>query len=273
MINALSIDLEYWWSIEFLRSYSLEKKNDCVVESLNPIIKLLDSYNIRATFFVLGELAEKYPELIEEIHEKGHEIASHGYSHTALYNLTHKQFDEELKRSIDILKKYHPIGFRAPSFSINNETRWALEALKKFGFKYDSSIFPIKTSLYGVPDAPLTMYRPSLDNVIMHDPNGQIIEIPLTVLKIGKNIPVSGGFYMRALPSSCMIWALKQVNKQRPAIIYFHPWETYSLIPRVNLPLAKRIITYYGLSNTLTKLEKLCKNFKFQPMREFLHEV
>lgn len=273
MINALSIDLEYWWSIEFLRSYSLEKKNDYIIESLNPIMELLDSYDIRATFFVLGEVAEKYPELIEKIYEGGHEIASHGNSHTPLFDLTYGQFEEEIRQSKKILGKYHPIGFRAPSFSINNDTRWALEVLKKNGFTYDSSVFPIKTSLYGVPDAPLTIYQPSLDDITRHDPNGQIFEVPLTVLKIGRNIPVSGGFYLRAIPTSFLIWAINQINQKRAAIIYFHPWETYPETPKIKMPLTNEIITYYGINRTLTKLEYLFKNFKFSPIEELLYEI
>jgi polysaccharide deacetylase family protein (PEP-CTERM system associated) len=274
MINSLSIDLEYWWSIELLKGHVPDRKNDLVYESAQPLLNLLDKYNTKATFFVLGMLAEKYPELIEDIYHKGHEIASHAYSHRTLYDLGELGFEEEIIKSKMILDKYDPIGFRAPSFSIDNETRWAFKILKKCGFKYDSSIFPIKTMLYGVPGAPIHIYRPSEEDVSQHDPNGGITEFPLTVINIGGlNIPVSGGFYLRILPLRLLKLCLLQVNKERPAIIYIHPWEMYSGIPHVNISPLSRFITYHGINNALAKLESLLIEFKFNTIRDALYEV
>lgn len=200
MINALSIDLEYWWCSEFLTEYLPEKRDDQFPESVIPLLDLLDKYKTKATFFVLGAVAEHHPDLIEEIYNKGHEIACHAYSHKTLYELGREEFEKEITKSLELIGKYNPIGFRAPSFSINNETKWAFEILEKYGFKYDSSIFPIKTMLYGVPNAPVNMYRPSKKDVSKHDPNGTIVEFPLTVINMGKNVPIAGGFYLRALP-------------------------------------------------------------------------
>lgn len=274
MINALSIDLEYWWSIELLNGYVPDKINDLVYESVQPLLNLLDKYNIKATFFVLGMLAEKYPELIEDIYHRGHEIASHAYSHRTLYDLGEQGFEDEIIKSKKILYKYDPIGFRAPSFSIDNKTRWAFRILKNCGFKYDSSIFPFRTMLYGVPGAPLCIYRPSEEDVSCHDENGGITEFPLTVINMGRlNLPISGGFYLRILPLRLLKRCLHGVNKERPAIVYVHPWEMYSEIPQIDIPLFSRFITYYGINNALAKLESLLIEFKFNTIRDVLDEV
>lgn len=273
MINALTIDLEFWYSSEFVRRFVVEESADLIVEMTKPILDILDAHNVRATFFVLGEVAERYPALVEEIYAGGNEIASHAYSHKTLYELGKDEFENEIKLSMELLRriiKENPIGFRAPSFSINNDTKWAFNVLEKHGFKYDSSIFPIKTELYGVPNAPLQIYKPSKKDVAEHDPNGKIIEFPLTAFKFGKNIPIAGGFYLRALPFWFLKYLMKKVNRTRPAIIYVHPWEICPLMPRIKLPFSSRFITYYGIKSTQHKLEGLLKNFSFAPVREVL---
>lgn len=273
MINALTIDLEFWYTAELVREFAPKIREDQIVESLEPLLCLLDKHNTKATFFVLGSVAEKYPELIKYIHDKGHEIASHGYSHRTLYDLGKESFDHEIKKSIYILKSItgeSPIGFRAPTFSINNSTKWAFEILEKYGFKYDSSIFPIKTMLYGEPTAPLHIYRPSRHDVTKDDPNGNIIEFPMTVWKLGKNFPICGGFYLRFLPSFFLNSSLKLVNKTKPAIIYIHPWETYSETPSLNLPRFSKFITYYNINSTLNKFDSLLREFKFTRVKDVL---
>lgn len=273
MINALSIDLEDWHNT-FIGDYYSEKVEDQIVEATTPILNLLNEYDTRATFFVLGVVAEKHAELIETIYEKGHEIASHSYSHTTLWELGKTKFEKEIKQSVDILKHItgkRPIGFRAPTFSIDNSTKWAFEILKKYGFKYDSSIFPIKTRFYGVPNALLSPYKPSMGNITKEDTNGSIIEFPLTVLKFGVNIPIAGGFYLRVLPFRILKLAMNRVNKTRPAIIYIHPWETYNKTPKIKeVPLYYKFMIYHGINSAQRKLEGLLKNFKFKPVREVL---
>lgn len=274
MINALCIDLEHWYSSEFLAKYLPRERIDQVTEAAILIIKLLNKYGVRSTFFVLGTVAEQHPELVKSIFEQGHEIASHSYSHRTLHDLGQKGFEKELTKSIDLLVSItgeRPIGFRAPSFSLDNSTKWALSILKEHGFKYDASIFPIKTMLYGVPKAPLHPYKPSMDDITKEDPNGAIIEFPMTVLRLGVNIPVAGGFYLRALPFWFLRFAIKKVGEVRPAIIYIHPWETYSQTPRLkNIPLFSKFVTYYGSGSALKKFDRLLGEFSFRPVKEVL---
>jgi len=274
MINALCIDLEHWWCNEFLTKYLPKEKEDQTVESVMPILELLDKYKTKASFFVLGTVAEQHPEVVRTIFDKGHEIASHAYSHKMLHSLGKERFEEEISRSVDLLYSItgeKPIGFRAPSFSLDNSTIWALEILIKYGFKYDASIFPIKTMLYGVPRAPLYPYRPSVADITKEDPDGEIIEFPMSVLKLGLNIPVAGGFYLRVLPLWFLRFAIRRVNKARPAMIYVHPWETYPKTPRLdNMPRFSKFVTYYGINSSLKKFQRLLQEFKFAPVRDIL---
>lgn len=273
VINALTIDLEYWYSPELVRGFVVGHKDELLIEMTKPVLDILDEFDVSATFFVLGDAAKKHPELVEVVYERGHEIASHAYSHKTLYELGKDKFENEINLSVQLLQhitKEKPIGFRAPSFSVNNSTAWAFDVLEKHGFKYDSSIFPIKTQLYGVPNAPLHIYKPSADDVAKEDPNGRMIEFPMTVFEFGKRIPISGGFYLRTMPFWLLKSLLKKVNKTRAGMIYVHPWETYSKTPRLKLPLSSRFITYYGIGSALNKVKGLLKNFDFAPAREVL---
>lgn len=273
MKNALVIDLEHWYSNEFLTKYLPPEKVDQDVEAVKPILDLLDKYNVRVTFAVLGTYAERHPEIVKYIYNKGHEIQSHAYSHKTLHELGKDAFEDEIKKSINLLESItgeRPIGFRAPSFSMDNSTKWAFEILEKYGFKYDSSIFPIKTMLYGEPKAPLNIYRPSKDDVTTNDPDGNIIEFPMTVLKFGMNIPLAGGFYLRVLPFWFLKFGIRLVNKKRPSIVYIHPWETYPKTPRLKLPLFSRFIAYYGINTSLSKLEAMLKKFDFTTVKEVI---
>jgi len=271
MINALVVDLEHWHSSEFLTEYIPAEPVDQVPESVRPILDLLDRYHVRATFAVLGSVAEEHPELVREIYDRGHEVASHAWSHKTLYDLGKEAFEDEIRRSVELLESItgvSPVGFRAPSFSIDNSTKWAFEILEKYGFEYDASIFPIKTMLYGVPNAPLHIYRPSREDVTKEDPNGKLLEFPMTVLNIGKNIPIAGGFYLRVLPLWFLKYGIREVNKDRPAILYIHPWETYSGTPRLKIPWFSRFVTYYGITSALRKFEDLLNEFKFASISE-----
>ncbi|MBI5680854.1 MAG: polysaccharide deacetylase family protein [Methanobacterium sp.] len=274
MINAFSIDLEYWWHNEFLKGYEFKKEDPQLGESTEKLLNLLEKYNVNSTFFVLGCVAQKEPELIEKINDAGHEIASHGYSHKPVNKLERSEFEDEIKKSIDILYKItheKPLGFRAPSFSINNENRWAFEVLEKYKFRYDASIFPIKTMLYGLPEAPLNIYRPSKEDLAVNDPNGKLLEFPSTVLRLlGKNFPFSGGFYLRTIPAWILKAGLRQINKDRPFVIYTHPREINPNIPKLHLPFKSKFIVYHGVNSTLGKIEMLLKNFKFTSIREVL---
>ena len=267
MINALSIDLEEWYHSELVegRRFSFSQ----ATEATRPVLDLLDRYQTKASFFVVGEVAEQNPGLIQSIFERGHEIGCHTFSHKLVWSLDENLFREELGHFHSIMEKILGKvaikGFRAPCFSIDNRNRWALRVLLDFGYQYDSSIFPLKINpLYGVSGAPTRPYRISLEDVRKEDPQSPLMEFPLCPLMIGRlKIPISGGFYLRALPSYFLYWGLKRINRSQPFLVYFHPWEGYDKTPRFKLPLYNRVITYYGIRSALGKLEFLLKHFKF----------
>jgi peptidoglycan-N-acetylglucosamine deacetylase len=278
MKNALSIDLEFWYSAELVRPY-VKDENDLIVEMTRPLIDILDENGTKATFFVLGKVAEKYPDLIKEIHEKGHEIASHAYSHRTLYDLGKSGLEQEIKKSKCLLEKItgeRLDGFRAPTFSLDNSTKWALDILDNSGFSYDSSLFPAKTALYGVSDAPLYPYRPSKENISKESMNSgrNIVEIPLSVYRLGPlSIPIAGGFYLRAMPFYLLETLIKQINKDRAAVIYIHPWELFPIMPKLDLSSSSKFITYYKVESTIKKFQKLLSAFQFDSIREVINEI
>jgi polysaccharide deacetylase family protein (PEP-CTERM system associated) len=277
MKNALSIDLEYWYSAELVRPY-VQDGPDLIVEMIMPLLNLLDIHKTTATFFVLGMVAEKYPELIREIYDRGHEIASHAYSHRTLADLGKDGFEYEIKKSMHLLEGIigdKIKGFRAPTFSLNNDTIWGLEILEKFNFIYDSSVFPIRSSMYGIPNAPLCPYRPSCTNIAEDDESNRykIIEIPLAVYRLGLiNIPISGGFYLRSLPFTILNALIKRSMKNKINVIYLHPWEIFPIAPRAKLPFISRFITYHNIATTLDKLKNLLINYDFVTMEEIAND-
>ncbi len=270
MKNAISIDLEDWFCVNNFRD--IIPKDDwenCelrVRESTQNILKLLNNHNVKATFFVLGWIAERVPDLIKNIHAQGHEIATHGYSHSLITEMTPEKFKEDLSKAIKITEEIVEtkiIGFRAPSFTIVNKTLWALDILNDCGIKYDSSVFPITFHPdYGMDDVELTPFQITK----------AIIEFPLTVAEVfGKKIPCSGGGYFRLYPYSITKYLLKQCLKQeRPIIFYCHPWEVDPDQPKMKLPLMKKFRHYVNLSKTIDKLEKLLTDFEFTTVKEAL---
>ena len=272
MQNAFTVDLEDWYHPEFVTKFvPAHQRKDQVEDAVKPLLELLDKYNVSATFFVLGQVAERHPELIKKIYEKGHEIASHSYSHKCLHELGKEKFEYDIRKSTNILEsiiKEKIIGFRAPSYSIDRNTAWALDVLENSGYKYDSSIFPIrfrKKSLYGVRNVPLYPYSPSNEDITKESDDREIIEFPLSVVKFaGIKIPVAGGAYLRLFPAWFLRLAITKINKEkRPAIIYVHPWETYEKTPMIKLPFPYSQITYYGINSALKKVESLLKTFRF----------
>jgi polysaccharide deacetylase family protein (PEP-CTERM system associated) len=275
-IHALSIDLEDWYHPELVRK---RISGDFIVqidEATQPILKLLDRYQVKATVFVLGEVAEKSPALIETIYHKGHEIASHGFSHRPLWELDEDGFREEMMRFHAVIQKVlGPMrikGFRAPTFSLDNRTKWAIKILVELGYQYDASIFPVKLNrLYGLTGAPTKPYRISMEDLRTENPNSSLIEFPMSVLEwMGMRIPISGGFYLRLTPLPLLRWGLKKISRCHPFFLYLHPWEGYLRTPHLKLPLADRIITYYGMKGVLKKLEALFKEFEFTRMDRIL---
>lgn len=268
--NMISVDLEdFYCDLPFS---TWERYQSRVVPSTRKILGLLDKYKAQATFFVLGYIAEKHPELIEEIRDKGHEIASHGYYHTDLRKMTRQDFENDLVKSLDILRKISGEkiqGFRAPFFSINKQNLWVFDILKKH-LKYDSSIFPVKTPLYGIPDAPRNPYRPSDENPLVEDHNEKFFEIPPATLSLPVigNLPIAGGFYLRFWPVSLLKIGIKKINKNDfPAMCYIHPKDLDPQMPRIR---EYSWYYYWGLSGATKKFESLLKNFRFSSVQNVM---
>ena len=270
MKNAMSIDLEDWFCVHNMeQAISRSDWDACemrVTENTRSILELLARHKTEATFFVLGWVAERVPDLVREIASHGHEIATHGYSHTLLTDMTPESFEEDLKRAIHVTRNcvdQEIIGFRAPSFTVTNKTLWAVDVLTRNGIKYDSSVFPVGFHPdYGMPNASLAVYR--------H--NDSLVEVPLSCAEfMGKRIPCSGGGYFRIFPYAITRRLLKLCNEQgRPAIFYLHPWELDPRQPRVKLPLLKKFRHYYNLNKTLARLDRLLGDFEFTSVRKVI---
>lgn len=274
VINALSIDLEEWYHSELVegRRSSIPR----VAEATRPILDLLDRYQTSASFFVVGEVAEQHPDLIQSIFQRGHEIGCHSFSHTLLWQLDESIFREELKRFHSVMErvlgKVRIKGFRAPCFSLDNRTKWVLKVLLDFGYQYDTSIFPVKISpLYGISGAPTHPYRISLEDLRKEDPQSPLLEFPISLLTLWKlKIPIAGGGYFRMYPLPFLYWGLKRMGRRHSFLIYYHPWEGDPKTPRVRLSIVNRIRSYYGVPATLKKLEFLLKYFKFTRLDRLL---
>jgi polysaccharide deacetylase family protein (PEP-CTERM system associated) len=276
MLNALTIDVEDWYHPELVRHHVPSGHCEPQIEqSTRALLDVLQGHGCKATFFVVGEVARCHPRLVEAILADGHELGCHGMSHKPLWQLTPDQFRAELEEFSKVLREVdadvQAIGFRAPTFSLDNRTRWALTILADLGYHYDSSIFPSRTPLYGVSGGPLVPYRPSIEDVTVADGQGPLMEFPMSVWSWARlRLPVCGGFYLRALPLAFVRSCLRQINRQRPFAIYVHPWEAYVDTPRMPLPLLSRWVTYYNIGTMRRKLENVLGSFSFAPMRVVL---
>lgn len=273
---AFSFDIEDWFHSEFVPESDRRAQTDSVVErGTGRILDLLKRTRSRATFFVLGDVVREHPGLVRRIVDEGHELASHGMDHRTLWTLDADGFAnqlDEFRRLVEqVLGRFPVIGYRAPSFSLDRRTAWALDVLRDRGYAYDSSIFPAWTKMYGVPDAPVGIYRPARDDLARHDGAGTLVEFPVAVGTAGPlRIPVAGGFYLRALPFALFGAVLGAVRRARPVALYLHPRECAP--ERVRLPLGRvaEFITYTGLAGVPKKLERLLERHRSQPMREVL---
>ncbi len=280
--NALTIDLEDWYHPELVRdSLGSRSPEGRLMEIVPTILGLLNRHHVKITFFVLGECASKFPALVRQIHKEGHEIGCHGMSHRMLGDLGPEGLKRELEGFRGLMKEILggvPIkGFRAPTFSLHQETRWALPILKDFGYLYDSSIFPKKlfwNPLYGLDDAPRLPYRISYGDLRKEDPASSLWEFPAAIARVGGvDLPVSGGFYLRTLPGPVFRWALKRINERGPFFVYLHPWECDVHTPRVSLPFLSKKATYFGIRKVLSKLEGLLRTFSFSRMDDVLKRM
>ena len=226
-----------------------------------------------ATFFIVGELLEFRPEIFDKIIENGHEIGFHTMHHTKLDNIGSKEkFTEEIKKFEQLTKKKSK-GFRAPTFSLNQTTSWAIDVLQKNNYMYDSSVVPVKTDLYGLPNAKNYPYKISSNSLEKNDENSEFWEFPLLTTRfLGKKIPAGGGFYLRFLPLKTIKNAIKSNEKdQIPATFYIHSWElTPEFMPKISLPVKDNFITYHNLNKALPKMTEIIQNFEFTSFEKYI---
>jgi len=273
-LNILGIDFEDWFHPELIQKYISKEGNEPrVVEGINKIIELLRKNETKATFFVVGELLEFKPELLDIILENEHEIAFHTMKHTRI-DLPNRreQFQDEIKQ-FDKLTGGRSKGFRAPSFSLNNNSSWLIDVLEENNYEYDSSVVPVKTSMYGMPNAERKPYKISRNFLEGDSTVGKIIEFPLLVTKfLGKKIPAGGGFYLRTLPLRVIENAIKSYEKEKiPGVFYIHSWElTPEFMPRINLSKKDNFITYHNIDKAYNKMEDLLKKYEFTSFEFFL---
>lgn len=268
MINALTIDFEDWYQGLEIPMDAWAGYEDRVAWSGRRLLALLADAGARATFFVLGPVAERHPALIREIAAAGHEVGTHGYSHTLVYRLSREKFRDELRRSIGLLQDLtnKPVlGHRAPFFSITRDSLWALDELAECGLRYDSSIFPVVNYRYGIPDAPRWPYE------VRHGEQS-FQEFPISTYRLlGRNVPIAGGAYFRIFPYWVTRWAFRSINRAgKPAAFYLHPWEIDPEHPRIPLPRRIALTHYYNLGATERRLRRLLADFRFAPMSEVI---
>ena len=267
---VLSFDIEDWFQVPFaasnIRREKWETFKTITPEGTNLILAFLKKHDIKATFFVLGWIADKYPDLIKFIHNEGHEIASHGYYHETLDNLNQEDLSDDLDKSIDVLNKItgcEPAGYRAPLGSIGDNNKWVLHELRKKGFKYDSSIYPTNLFVHSGSRSIQTEIHEIIDN---------LLEVPFSVETFMKiPIPLSGGFYIRSIPFFIYKKLLKKhACSKKNTILYFHPWEFDTNYPKVIKNPIKYFIQYYNLNSVRIKLEKLFDIYSFISIKEKL---
>ena len=275
-MNILGIDFEEWYHPQLVQPFIKNLKHEPkIIEGITKILELLRKTETNATFFMVGELLEFKPELLDLILENGHEISFHTMNHSNLNDLTKEKF-------LDELEFFHKIsdgkskGFRAPTFSINENTSWIIDALIERNYLYESSIDPAKTQLYGFTNAEKNPYNISSSSLTKNDPNSKLIEFPLCVGKfLGKNLPTAGGFYLRSLPMKTSINSIKDYEKQNiPATIYVHSWElTPELIPRINLPMKENFVTFHNIKKTYSRIETLLQKFHFSSFENYIKNI
>ncbi len=232
------------------------------------ILDMLESRNTKATFFVLGWIARHHPKLVQEIYKRGHEVASHGYSHRMIFTQTPEQFREDVraaKQRIEDITGEAVLGYRAPSYSITKKTIWALDLLRCEGYLYDSSIFPVHHDRYGYPG----FARKA--QILSCNGTGRIVEIPPATLRIrGNNLPIAGGGYMRLFPFRLISWGIRRINRREkmPAVVYLHPWELDPDQPRIKGRMLSNLRHNLNLKGTVVKFRRLLDSFRFAPMRD-----
>lgn len=274
--NALTIDVEDYFQVAALAE-AVDRKDWSSMEyrvekNTDQLLEMLERKDLRATFFTLGWVAERSPDLVRRIQKAGHEVASHGYSHQLVYSQTPEVFREETRKSKAILEDItgQPItGYRAASYSITAQSRWALDILCEEGFEWDSSIFPVHHDRYGMPGTPHEPYRLKAPN------GGTLLEFPLSTCPIGSyRLPIAGGGYFRLYPYWLSRWGLGKINRAgQPFIFYLHPWEIDPGQPRLKVSAFSKFRHYNNLDKCMKRLNKLTDDFRFGTVSDVLSEV
>jgi polysaccharide deacetylase family protein (PEP-CTERM system associated) len=262
-VNAMTVDVEDYFQVSAFEQHvsfaDWDTKELRVARNVGRILDLMARHDVKATFFVLGWLAQRLPTMVREIAGAGHEIASHGFRHTRVTNQQRDDFREDVistKRVLEDTSGQEVIGYRAASYSITEDNLWALDILAETGHRYSSSIYPIKHDLYGIPDAPRFRFAVGAS---------KLTEVPITTVSMfGRNWPCGGGGYFRLFPYALSKWALRHVNgaEQQSAVFYFHPWEIDPGQPRMpGLPLRTKFRHYLNLSRLEGRLSSLLTDF------------
>jgi polysaccharide deacetylase family protein (PEP-CTERM system associated) len=275
VLNAMTIDVEDYFHVSAFDGVvprSSWATLECRVErNTDRLLEIFDRHGIKATFFVLGWVAERYPALVRRIAAAGHEIASHGFAHRLVYDLTPSTFRDDVRRSKAVIESAGGAavhGYRAPSYSITPRSLWALDILIEEGFSYDASIFPIHHDRYGIPVSARHPYR-------IERKSGQLTEVPGSTVQWGPlNMPVAGGGYFRIFPYQWTAWGIRRINARelRAAIFYLHPWEIDPDQPRLPAGFLTRFRHYRNLTSTEQRLERLIRDFPFGPLRTVLRQ-
>jgi polysaccharide deacetylase family protein (PEP-CTERM system associated) len=275
VVNAMTVDVEDYFHVSIfdglIPKSQWESLPSRVEANTERLLKIFSDVQVKATFFVLGWVAERHIGLVKRIADAGHEIASHSYAHRLVYDMTPAAFREDIRRSKAVLESAGATrvrGYRAPSYSITPRSLWALDALIEEGFEYDASIFPIHHDRYGIPLSPRKPYQ--LDRQ-----SGSILEAPGSTVRWGAlNMPVAGGGYFRILPYAWTKWGIDRINRleNRPAIFYLHPWEVDPDQPRLSAGALSRFRHYRNLDQTESRLRRLLADFSFGPMNAVLPE-
>ena len=269
----MSVDVEDYFHVsafdDVVSRGSWDRRESRVCANTGRLLDLFEDAGIRATFFVLGWVASRYPELVRRIAAGGHEIASHGYGHRLVYDITPAQFREDVRRAKGVLETIGGAavaGYRAPSYSVTSRSLWALDVLIEEGYQYDASIFPIHHDRYGIPSAPRHVH-------VVRRASGAIVEAPASTVRCGGvNLPIAGGGYFRLLPYAWTRWGMARLNRteRRPAIFYLHPWEIDPGQPRIAGTWMSRFRHYCNLSRTEPRLRRLMRDFAFSTVADVL---
>jgi len=276
MLNALTIDVEDYYHVSgfesLIRIEHWDLYESRVEQNTHRLLDLLDAYQTKATFFVLGWVVERHPHLVRAIQVRGHEVASHGYAHRRIYMQTPDEFRQETRRALRILEDttgQRIFGYRAASYSITEASLWALEILQEEGFTYDSSIFPIHHDRYGIPG-----YQ-RFCHVINGHAGNRLLEFPISTVRLaGSNIPIAGGGYLRLFPYALIRWGIQRINARdgQPALVYLHPWEIDPGQPRIQASALARFRHYVNLEKTEQRLIRLLQDFAFGTVLAVLKE-